>query len=278
MKQQWKNLLAIVAIIMAILAIFLLIRVRYDRLVKQIWRSLKIDYTNSVFTKDMVIDLDEPVQRYFLHAIAQGTPLAAYVELEMNGSFRLKSDAEWIPMQASQIISTSPGFVWQAVIGKGLNKFSGADYYANGKGRMRFYLWGLIPLVNAQDSDIDRSAVGRLGGEYGIWLPSALLPQNGVTWQAISDNKIQAKFEIDREPIVLTLTIDADGKLLKLSLPRWGEQTKSDWQYIPFGGEIQTEKTFGGYTVPTKISAGYWFGTEKYQEFFQSCIKQAKFS
>ncbi|MDJ0591032.1 MAG: hypothetical protein QNJ72_13735 [Pleurocapsa sp. MO_226.B13] len=41
-------------------------------------------------------------------------------------------------MQASQIISTSPGFIWQATIGKGLMKFSGADYYNQDRGRVRF--------------------------------------------------------------------------------------------------------------------------------------------
>lgn len=270
-------LLATVILAIAILGILLLIRIRYDRQIEQIWRSLKSDSLDGVFTKEMVVDLDEPVRRYFLHAIAPETPLASYVELEMNGSFKLKPDAEWIPMQASQIISTSGGFIWKASIGQGRMKFSGADYYTQGKGRMKFSFWGLIPLVDAQNSNIDRSAAGRLGAEY-IWLPSALLPQNGVTWQTLSHNTIQANFKIDRESITLTLTIDADGKIVELSLPRWADETESDWQYIPFGGKIEAEKTFSGYTVPTNIIAGYWFGTEKYRPFFQSCIEQAKFS
>ena len=106
-----------------------------------------------------------------------------------------------------------------------------------------------------------------------------MLPHNGVSWQAIAHNTIQANLKIDNEPITLTLTIDSDGKLLKLSLPRWGDKTeKGDWQYITFGGEVQAEKTFGGYTVPSKISAGWWFGTDKYWAFFQPTIEQAKFN
>ncbi len=273
------TLLIIVAGAIAVLEILLLIRVRYDRLVNNIWRSLKSEPSDRVFTKEMVADLDEPVQRYFLHAIALGTPLAADVELKMSGSFRLKPDANWIPMQASQIISTAPGFVWKARVGRGLRRFSGADYYSQGKGKMRFSIWGLIPLVDAHNDNITRSGIGRLGAEYSIWLPSALLPHNGVSWQAIAHNTIQANLKIDNEPITLTLTIDSDGKLLKLSLPRWGDKTeKGDWQYITFGGEVQAEKTFGGYTVPSKISAGWWFGTDKYWAFFQPTIEQAKFN
>lgn len=257
--------------------ILLLVRVRYDRLVNEIWRSLQSQPTNAVFTPDMVADLDRPVRRYFLHAIAPGTPIAAYVELKMNGSFRLKPDADWLPMSASQIISLAPGFVWKASVGKATMSFSGADLYSRGKGRMKFSLWGLVPLVDAQDKNIVRSAAGRLGAEY-IWLPSALLPQHGVTWQAIADNIIQADFKIDNQPITLTLTIDAGGKLLTISLPRWGDKTEDgNWQYIPFGGEVKAEKTFDGYTVPAKMSVGWWFGTDKYCEFFQSSIERAKF-
>ena len=268
-------LLAIVGMAIALLLLLLLIRLRYDRLIKEIWRSLKSSPSGDVFTIDMVANLDEPVQRYFLHAIEPGTPLASYVELEMNGSFRLKPDSDWLMMQASQIISTSGGFVWKAKMGKSLMQFSGADYYAQNKGRVRFSLWGLIPVVDAQNEDIARSSVGRLCIEY-VWLPSALLPQNGIAWRAISNSTIQANFKIDGEPITLNLTIDRDGKLLSLSLPRWADDTEDkNWQYIPFGGKIQAEQTFDGYTVPCELNAGYWFGTDRYWTFFQATIIEA---
>lgn len=75
------------------------------------------------------------------------------------------------------------------------------------------------------------------------------------------------------------MTIDGDGKLLKMSWQHCGNQTeKGDWHNIPFGEEIQAEKTFGGSTIPAKMIAGWWFGTDKYWEFFQLSIEQAKFS
>ena len=271
-------LFVILLLAIAIVEILILIRLRYDRIVKKIWRSLKSKPTNTIFTQEMVAELDEPVQRYFLHAIAPGTPLATCVELEMSGSFQLKPESEWLSMQASEMISTSPGFIWKATLGKGLGRLSGADYFNQGKGRMRFSFWGLIPLVDAQNDNITRSSSGRLAAE-DIWLPSALLPQNGVNWHAIANNTIQANLKLYNEFITLTFTIDAEGKLLQISLMRWGDQTKNgNWQYILFGGEIQGEKTVGGYTIPAKMIAGWWFGQDQYWAFFQSTIEQAKFS
>ena len=99
-------------------------------------------------------------------------------------------------------------------------------------------------LVNASNENITRSSIGRLAGEYGLWLPPALLPQNGVSWCAIEQNTIQATLKLNNEPINLKLIIDTRGKILKLSFPRWGESTEdNNWQYILFGEEVKTEQT-----------------------------------
>ncbi|NDJ22037.1 hypothetical protein GS682_10385 [Nostoc sp. B(2019)] len=272
-----KILLGIGALLAIAFIALVIIRVKNEQEVNQIWRSLESSPAEHRFTKDMVAELPAPVQRYFLHSIAPGTPLASSVSLEMSGSCRMAQDKPWIPMRAKQITSALKGFVWKPVIGSGLFKFMGVDYYANKSGRMRFALWGLIPLVNAHSPDITRSAIGRFAGEF-FWLPSALLPQRDVTWKAIDEKTIQASLKVDGEPITLTLFTDFDGKPLKLSLPRWGEHKEDgSYIYIPFGGEFQEEYTFCGFTIPSRISAGWWFGTERYSEFFRAKIEQAEF-
>lgn len=234
-------------------------------------RSLELP-AGEIFTEDMVTALPAPVKRYFLHAIAPGTPLANSVRLKMNGSFKLGQDKPWLPMQATEILSTQ-GFIWQAAIGSGLLRMVGADYYVNRAGRMQFALLGLLPLVNASNPNINRSSIGRLAGEF-IWLPSALLPQQGVDWRAIDEHTIQASLKIDGEPITLTLVIDSNGKLLKFSLPRWGDRTSDGgWAYIPFGGEVQAERSFDGYTIPSQVSAGWGYGTDSYFESFRTAIE-----
>jgi hypothetical protein len=269
--------LIIIILAIALMAILTIIRLQYDAEVSQIWQGLKSTSSDRLFTHELIADLPAPVQKYFTHAIAPETPLADYVELKMSGKFQLQPNANWLPMEAREIISTLPGFVWQAKMGRGLSKFTGADYSDRGKSRMRFFWWGLIPLVDARNENIDRSASGRLAGEY-IWLPSALLPHNGVTWQAIAPDTIQANFKLDNQPINLTLTIDAEGRLLKMSLPRWGDRTPDgSWQYILFGGEIKAEQTFEGYTIPAIVHVGWGFGSQDYWEFFQTNIEQAKF-
>lgn len=272
-----KIFLAIGTLLAIALIVLVLLRIRNDREISQTWRLLEQLPAGDRFTPEMIAQLPTPVQRYFFHAIKPGTPLASAVSLEMTGSFRLGQDKPWLPMRAKQIISIPKGFIWKATIGSNWLQMVGADYYANNSARMRFSLWGLLPLVNACNPDIARSAIGRFAGEL-YWLPSALLPQRGVTWQAIDDNTIQASLKIDSEPITLTMFIDFQGKLLRLSFARWGDKTEDgSHSYIPFGGEYQAERTFAGFTIPSQVSAGWWFGTERYLEFFRAKIEQAKF-
>ena len=130
-----------------------ILRRRDDVKVEGIWRSLEAPSTHQVFTNDMVSDLPAPARRHLSHAIRPGTPLASSVSLGMGGTMRLKPEQEWMPMKARQILSPPKGFVWQAEVGDGLMRFSGGDYYANGSGRVRFWLWEVIPRRQLPQAD-----------------------------------------------------------------------------------------------------------------------------
>jgi hypothetical protein len=272
-----KPILISIGIVLALVFLSLVVlQARNERDISHIEQTLQSEPTQPHFAEDMIADLPDPVQRYFLHAIASGTPLATSVRLDMEGQFRLAQDKPWMPMQAQEIL-TSKGFVWKAKIGHGLSQFQGTDYYFDRSGRMRFSILGLVPIVNVQNSDTARSAIGRFVTEL-MWLPSALLPQQGVQWQAIDDHTIQAHLKVDDEPITLTFVIDENGRLLEGYALRWGNYTKdSSWMYIPMGGKCYAEQTFDGFTIPSQVGVGWWFGSEQYFEFFQSTIEQAEF-
>jgi hypothetical protein len=272
-----KILLVSGALVLIVLLFFAIQQQQSNTKVAQVWQALQIQTISpDRFTPNMVADQPEPVRRYFLHAIAPGTPLANSVYLPMQGMMRLSPDQDWMPVQAEELISRQ-GFVWKAVAGKGIFQMRGADYYTQNDGEMRFSLLGLIPLVQARNPDVMRSAIGRWAGEF-FWLPSALLPQRGVSWRVLDQNTIQASLKADGVPITLTFVIDGDGRLLQASVMRWGDQTE-DKQYaeIPFGGYFQAEQTFDGYTIPTQMGAGWWIGSDRYFEFFRMRIETAKF-
>jgi hypothetical protein len=229
--------------------------------------------SSELFTSEHVAHLPLLVQRYFLHSIAPGTPLAPTVELQMNGT--LKLNESWRPFRARQILSAGQGFIWQPRITVGPLAVSGADICYAGKGQMRFDVMGLIPLVNATGSSIDRSALGRLAIE-AIWAPAGLLPQYGVTWVALSDTRIQASCTLYGEPVSLTMTLAPHGRVQTVVMQRWSSDHDA---YIPFGATVEQEQTFNGYTIPTSLRVSWWFDTDRGAEgeFFRCTVTDARF-
>ena len=272
-----KLLIVFGVLIVVALTALVIIRRRDDKRVEGVWQSLEPPSTHQFFTEDMVSDLPTPARCYLLHAIRPGTPLAYSVSLELGGTMRLKPWQEWMPMKARQVLAPPRGFVWRAEVGGGLTRFSGGDHYANGSGRVRFWLWGFIPLVKQEGADVSRAALGRMVCET-IWLPSSLLPQRGVKWEASDDESARATMKIGEETVTLNLQMEPDGRLREIRILRWGNQTEDgSFGYIPFGGQLQEERAFGGYTIPSKVSVGWRIGTDRFFEFFRARIENADF-
>jgi hypothetical protein len=140
-------------------------------------------------------------------------------------------------------------------------------------------LLGLLPVVDATGPDLSRSAVGRLVGEY-MWLPSAWLPQAGATIEPMDDGRFVVTTTVGGETTRVTLTVDELGRLTDGRFQRYGDQTPDKrHQYLPFGGPYDpaAERTFGGYTIPAQVRAGWWYGTPDYRETFRFDLTSARY-
>jgi hypothetical protein len=74
--------------------------------------------------------------------------------------------------------------------------------------------------------------------------------------------------------------LDDKGGLLNISLPRWGNPEGNSFGYYEFGAEVEEEQTFKGYTIPSKFRAGWFFGSNRFEEdgeFFRCTIDMAEF-
>lgn len=228
----------------------------------------------------MVQDMPEIAQRYFNHAIAVGTPLASVVELEMEGPFLLgnKDKSQQFEMRARQILSAPDKFVWIAHMNAGLMIVSGSDAFVETGGWTRFWMFWALPLVQAaSDEGFDRSAALRPAIE-SIWLPSSLLPHNGVKWEQLGRDVAKITVGEGETQIALTMTLNSDGGIVDIVAPRWSNANPEQvYQFQPFGGSVEAEATFGGFTIPSVVHVGNFYGTDDYFAFFNARITQAKF-
>ena len=144
------------------------------------------------FDPAQVADLPEVAQRYLRHAIAPGTLIFSGLELEMEGTFLLgdKDRYQSYAMVAGQVLKPPTQFVWMPRLRSGAMTVTGSDALLAEKAWTRFWLMGLVPIANVRSSpDLVRSAEFRAAIEGALWLPTTLLPENGVAWHQLGPNE-----------------------------------------------------------------------------------------
>lgn len=228
-----------------------------------------------VFAPGQLGGLPDPAQRYLEHTIGSGTRLASAVRLRMHGEIKLK---HWFPFSAEQVIRSDGAMVWRARVQMYGLPIRGCDQLVDGQGEMRWKLFGLIPLVSAAGPDITRSAAGRVAAE-SVWLPSRLC-HDDVSWTAQDSSHARASFTVLDEQVEIALTVEDPGGLQSLTLERWGNPAGGAFGYADFGGVVEDEGTFGGYTIPTRLRIGWHFGGAGFDsrgEFFRVTIDDVRY-
>ncbi len=229
-----------------------------------------------VFQPDALKDTPDVAQRYLKHAIAPGTKLAPAVRLRMHGEIKLK---DWVSFQAEQVICWNRGMIWRATAWmNGFLPIRGSDRLIDGEGAMQWKLLGLMPVMTAMGTDMTRSAVGRMQGEC-MWLPSVFCDRN-VTWTAPDSSHAHANLTLLGETTELIFTVSEEGRLESIKLKRWGNPEGAEHHYVNFGGFLESEGTFSGYTIPTRLRGGWYFGSDRFEsegEFFRATIDAANY-
>ena len=233
------------------------------------------------FDPAQVAQLPEVARRYFHHAIAPGTPLYSVAELEMEGSFLLgdRDDFQTYDMSARQVLRPPHQFVWIPRMHSGMVSISGSDALVAGKAWTRFWLFGLVPVAQEHTSpDLVRSADFRAAVEGALWLPTSLLPENGVDWEEVSANRAQLTLHRYDPPIILNLTLTPSGAVREVVGQRWSNANRDKvFRLQPFGAAVSDEGTFQGLTIPTRLAAGNHYGTSEYLPFFQASLTRVSY-
>lgn len=211
--------------------------------------------------------LPAPVQRYFRAVLTDGQPIIAAATIEMTGTINMSATAEqWKPFTSHQrVVTREPGFLWDAQVAM----FPGVpaqveDSYIAGQGRLNAKLFGLWTVADSHgEGEIARGEFMRYFAE-AAWYPTALLPSQGVRWEAVDDACANAT--IVDGPITLTLLfrftdggliasvragargagVDKDGAMLMLPWDcTYSDYRPLDGMLIPMAGEAAWVRPIG---------------------------------
>jgi len=150
--------------------------------------------------------LPAPVQRYFRAVLKEGQPIVSAASIGLTGNINMSAEGEqWKPFQSQQrVVTHRPGFLWDACVTMrpGM-KVHVLDSYIAGTGLMQASMFGLFTVARVEgEGGIASAELMRYLAE-AVWYPTALLPSQGIRWNAIDAQTATATL-VDG-PLTLTL-------------------------------------------------------------------------
>jgi hypothetical protein len=147
----------------------------------------------------------------------------------------------WKPFESDQqIVTQRPGFDWNGRIAV----IPGVpvrvhDSYVAGEGVLHASLLGLFSLVNLHDTAaVAEGELLRFFAE-AVWYPTALLPSQGVRWEAVDDRSARGTLTAGSRRVTLLFTFTEQGLIDTVRAAARG-------------------RTVGGRVIPTPWRGRFW--------------------
>lgn len=216
-----------------------------------------------------LIGLPAPVARYFRAVLKDGQPIIRRAHITWKGEFNMGKPGtdKWAPFTAKQdFVPRAPGFIWDARISMapGMNTLV-RDAFVAGAGSIHAKVTGLVTVANSHDTPaIATGALQRYLGE-AAWLPTALLPSQGVTWEPMDENRARATITAGGVTTSLEFRFGADGQIVSAyAAERVFDDGKSPATPHPWRARNLRYGEFNGMKVPVDSTAEWLFPAGPY--------------
>lgn len=197
--------------------------------------------------------LPPAVQRYFRTVLRDGAPIIAAATVEHTGTFNMgETDDNWKPFASRQhVVTRRPGFVWDGRIHvlPGLS-VRVHDAYVAGEGILHPAIMGLFTLMDLRGTrELAEGELMRFFAETA-WYPTALLPNQGVRWEAVDEQSARATMTDCELAITLTFTFDAQGLIESVRADARGRTVGEKTVMRPWEGRWSNYQVRDGMRVP----------------------------
>jgi hypothetical protein len=218
--------------------------------------------------------LPAPVQRYFRAVLKDGQPIVSALTIEMAGTINMSATAEqWKPFTSKQrVVTRRPGFLWDAQVSMlpGM-KVRVVDSYIAGKGLLRAAMLGLFTVADVSGGgEVARGEFMRFFAE-APWYPTALLPSQGVQWQAVDGAAAHATLVDGPLTLTLLFRFNDAGLIDSVRAEARGGTVGKEVVMMPCECGLSNYQVRSGMTVPITGEAA-WVRPEGRKPYFIGTI------
>jgi hypothetical protein len=216
-----------------------------------------------------------PVQRYFRLVLTEGRPIVTGALLGHAGTFNVgKGAGGWKPFSSDQLVVVHPpGFDWDAriVLWPWL-AVRVHDAYIAGIGILHVALPGGLTVADMRGGG--RIAEGELIRflAEAAWYPTALLPSEGVTWEAAGVDSARATLTDGEVSVSLTFHFKKNGAIDVVHADKRGRTVGKDIVDTPWEGRFWHYKSCHGMYLPYKGEAS-WMHPEGPQPYWRGTVE-----
>jgi hypothetical protein len=249
-------------------------RQRRDRL-----EASRVPIDPQAFHAGELEGLPAPVQRYFRAVLPEGQPIVAAVNLEHTGTFNLSATGEqWKPFTSTQrVITRRPGFDWDGRISMlpGLPVYV-HDSYVAGEGTLHASVLGLVTMAYLHGTrEMAEGELLRFLAETA-WYPTALLPSQGVRWEAVDARSARATLRDGDLALTLLYRFAEDGLIDTVRAEKRGRSVGTAMIPTPWQGRFWDYAVRDGIRVPMEGEVA-WLLPEGAKPYWRGRITRLRY-
>jgi hypothetical protein len=197
--------------------------------------------------------LPAPVGRYFRLVLNEGQPMVSGGCVRHAGTFNTgETEDRWKPFASDQAVVTHrPGFDWNGRVAMmpGL-PVRVHDAYVAGEGVLRASVLGLFTVAEMRGTgDIAEGELMRFFAE-AAWYPTALLPSQGVRWEAAGERSAYATLREGDHAIRMLFAFDGRGLIGRVHAEARGRAVGGEVVPTPWQGRFWNYQERGSMLVP----------------------------
>ena len=179
--------------------------------------------------------------------------MVAGVHVQHTGTFNMgETTDQWKPFGSDQkVVTQRPGFDWNGRVSMmpGL-PVRVHDAYVAGEGILHASVLGLFTVVDMRGTrEVAEGELMRFFAE-AAWYPTALLPSQGVRWEAVDDHSAHATLEEGDHTITMLFTFDEEGVIDTVRAEARGRAVGDEVVPTPWRGCFWNYDERGGMLVP----------------------------
>jgi hypothetical protein len=236
--------------------------------------AARLPPTSSHYDARELEGLPAPVQRYFRSVLKDGQRLITAATVEHTGTFNLSQTGEqWKPFTSQQrVVTRNPGFLWDArmemVPGLAVRVH---DAYVRGEGRLRAAVLGLFSMADLHGpGDIAQGELMRFFAE-AAWYPTALLPSQGVRWQAVDDHSAKATLADGTLSVTMLFNFNDAGMIESVRAEARAAIVGKTIVMIPWEARVSSYQERNGMRVPLTGEAS-WLSPQGRRPYWRGAI------